>query len=106
MIKPKKKIIPILEKCAECKIKAVKNHHFLCDKCWGKKRKRLNNKKRNELVKQANRAKKRKEMIEQNYEEKTNLIEQLESYRYIITEPDDYTVEQLKEILNKIKNEN
>jgi hypothetical protein len=32
----KKTIIPIKDKCVECGEK-VKNHHFLCDKCWGKK---------------------------------------------------------------------
>jgi hypothetical protein len=55
-----KRIIPILKKCAECKVKAVKNHHFLCDKCWGKKRRKLHSKKLKELVNQAKRAKKRK----------------------------------------------
>lgn len=33
-----KKIIPLTKKCIKCGAR-VKNHHFLCDKCWGKKEK-------------------------------------------------------------------
>lgn len=33
-----KPIIPVIEKCFDCG-KKVKNHHFLCDKCYSKKQK-------------------------------------------------------------------
>ena len=36
--KPWKKITPLIKKCKKCGAR-VKNHHFLCDKCWGKKAK-------------------------------------------------------------------
>lgn len=37
-----KKIIPVIKKC-KCG-KQVKNHHFLCDDCWGEKAKKKNQK--------------------------------------------------------------
>ncbi|HUU87340.1 MAG TPA: hypothetical protein VMX17_06270 [Candidatus Glassbacteria bacterium] len=42
------KIIPIKKKC-KCG-KEVKNHHFLCDKCWGKKAKAKYHKERKNLL--------------------------------------------------------
>ena len=44
-----KPIIPMRKRC-ECG-KPVKNHHWLCDKCWGKKAKREYFKKTKRLCK-------------------------------------------------------
>lgn len=44
-----KLIIPRRNRC-DCG-KVVKNHHWLCDKCWGKKAKREYNKKLKKLCK-------------------------------------------------------
>ena len=47
--KPKfKRIIPFKKKC-RCG-KKVKNHHFLCDECWGESAKRKYRAKRRKLL--------------------------------------------------------
>jgi hypothetical protein len=53
-----KKIVPLRRKC-DCG-KAVTNHHYLCDKCWGLKEKRKHYKQSTKLVKQYKKAKQRK----------------------------------------------
>jgi hypothetical protein len=61
--KNKRKIIkPLRAKC-DCG-KKVKNHHFLCDSCWGKKERKKHSKIQNKIVKEAKRAKKKLKQLE------------------------------------------
>ena len=67
-IMKKKRIIPRREKC-DCG-KQVKNHHWLCDKCWGKKN-RLKEIKKKKKLKQG-RPKERTEVQRWNMNLKKN----------------------------------
>jgi hypothetical protein len=77
IIKKKKRIIPLIKKCSCGKL--VKNHHFLCDDCWGLKEKRKHNKNSNKLIRQLKSARDRKykmkideEKINEEIEEEFN----------------------------------
>lgn len=63
-MKNKEKIIPEREFCY-CG-KKVKNHHWLCDKCWGEKTKIKSKIKSYEFTKKISKSKEGKKVLEDN----------------------------------------
>lgn len=50
-------------KCIQCKKFTCKNHHRLCDKCWGLREKKINKMKQKDLENKWNERLTRKQMI-------------------------------------------
>lgn len=52
-------------KCVECEKKECKNHHRLCDKCWGNREKRINKMIKKDNKKHWSKRRTRKQMIKE-----------------------------------------
>jgi hypothetical protein len=64
---------PIIEICSKCKESKVKNHHFLCDKCYGKKQRNYYNQQQNKILNGYAKGKDRRmKLLKQNEESKQN----------------------------------